>query len=78
MPLLTLLVKREAKTVAGATGFEPAVSCVTGRCVEPGYTTPPSEERSRTAHYTCPVDNGSMTTRDPDRTLNGACGLRRA
>lgn len=27
--------------VAGATGFEPAISCVTGRCVEPGYTTPP-------------------------------------
>ena len=29
--------------MAGATGFEPAVSCVTGRCVEPGYTTPPNE-----------------------------------
>ena len=27
--------------MAGATGFEPAVSCVTGRCVKPGYTTPP-------------------------------------
>lgn len=27
--------------LAGATGFEPATSSVTGRCAEPGYTTPP-------------------------------------
>ena len=26
---------------AGTTGFEPAISCLTGRCVKPGYTTPP-------------------------------------
>jgi hypothetical protein len=27
--------------LAGATGFEPAISCLTGRYVKPGYTTPP-------------------------------------
>ena len=27
--------------LAGTTGFEPAISCLTGRCVQPGYTTPP-------------------------------------
>jgi hypothetical protein len=33
--------------LAGATGFEPAISCVTGRCVKPGYTTPPQRRHSR-------------------------------
>jgi hypothetical protein len=27
--------------MAGATGFEPAISCLTGRYVKPSYTTPP-------------------------------------
>ncbi len=32
---------RGVRNLAGAMGFEPTISCVTGRCVKPGYTTPP-------------------------------------
>jgi hypothetical protein len=33
--------RRYEERLAEPTGFEPAISCVTGRCVKPGYTTAP-------------------------------------
>jgi phosphatidylinositol glycan class B len=48
--------------LAGATGFEPAISCVTGRCVKPGYTTLPLwEGQSANSHSRRRV--GTLSTR---------------
>src|SRR3990170_1090623 len=62
--------RRGHNGLAGATGFEPATSSVTGRCAKPGYTTPPrSAETHKSSERTCGADHSRQKALYPGRSI---------
>ncbi len=57
---------------AGATGFEPAISCLTGRYVKPGYTTPPLT--TPISYHKCRARSNPYCQRNVQLSLGGPMG----
>ena len=58
---------------AGTTGFEPVISCLTGRCVKPGYTTPP--RTTIISYQICRYCSNPYPQRNIQVSLAGLMGL---